>query len=187
MARLLMGVRDDEVLGHHNNDPLDYTGENYFVISNNTSPHFAREQDKFDNNVMKYGTCWNVEAVVDRNTNRVPDKATAAALRDVGSAGDDGDEPDLRSGYFKSRKGKIIEMAGPENKVDHKTDKKVAESGYKVEGLAETSKDLDTRLGKYPGLKPRVLRLLCSDCGSLKDTAGNRKGLYTLECGHQRR
>jgi hypothetical protein len=187
MARLLMGLRDDEVLGYHNNDPLDYTCENYFVIGNDTSPHFAREQDKFDNNVMKYGTCWNMEAVFDRNANCVPDKATAVAPRDAGSASDDGDEPDLRSGYFKGRKGRIIEIADSENKVDHKTDKKVAESGYKVEGLAETSKDFDARLTKGPRLTPGSLRLLCSECGTLKNTTGNRNGLYTLDCGHQRR
>ena len=189
VARLLMGVRDDEILGYRNVDPLDYTGDNYFVIGSGTSPHSAREQSRFTDNVMKHGTNWNMDTVYNRQTEWVPAKPTAATPRDVGHVNDGNDGPGLRSGDFKSRKGKVIEVVSPGNKIGHKADKYVAKRGYKLEGLGETSKDLNARLtkGKFPRLKLGTLRLLCPKCGMLKTIKDNRNGSYSLDCGHQRR
>jgi hypothetical protein len=190
IARLLMGVRDDEILGHHNTDPLDYTGENYFVIGAGTSPRFAREQSRFTDNVMKYGTNWNMDMVYNRQTESVPAKPTAAAPRDAGSVNHGDSGLDLHSGDFRSQRGKIVKVTDCDEKiVESKNAKYVAKTGCKVEDLAETSKDLDSRLTKdmYPHWKSGSLRLLCPKCGMLKNTKGNRDGSYTLDCGHQRR
>jgi hypothetical protein len=125
VARILLAVRDDEMLKFQNGDTLDYTGCNPYVVSSRGGIAAQAAQDKFERATLKR-TSWNMDRVsftVDEEGQNVrwPDKPEVPK-----GAGPDGGDSDwvtsnLRSGDYRSAGGQAVAVA-PKLDYDEKGD-----------------------------------------------------------------